>query len=596
MSMAPRSRSVKRRKIDYDSVQKALVDMIIADELPFSVVEEEEFIERMKTVFLGFDMPTSDMISRDCAQRFMDDKLKLKSFIKRTKQRVCLSLDTWRRSNQSVNYLCITAHFIDNNWNMHKKIIGFSPICSDNGEEIGKVVKKCLLDWEISHVLAVSAGNASSYDAAISYLGKRLANPVLDGKFLRLKCFNDFANNMVKQVLKDYDKWIIRVRAAVRYMQQSPDRIKKFEDFARQHRMPSDDCLTLDWPSCWLSTFEMLSTAQKFEDVFNWFEEKDPMYKRELSTTCGSPVYIKWEKVRKAVCCLKGLFWLTGKRYNSDVTSNMFFGQIAEADFGLVDWETSWVRSAKLFFRPVEQKWKYNEYWGDVKDSNMLIYIATILDPRYKMDYIECCFGDSLTLKHEYTDEGEPSWKKKVELVVAAAYDLFNVYATKLGAPHRTANFQTSGFMDYLCHATSSLRMGDRREVGFGGNVGCEAEIDIYLNEELIAFDRFDILVWWKVNEKRFPVLTKMAKDVLAIPISAVTLLSDNNNDGNLLGDFQSSVSPSMAEALVCTQDWINNSKKQIKVQDASTELGNVMKGIYEQLEDDSSGCGSTSS
>ncbi|KAJ0785639.1 hypothetical protein HanOQP8_Chr02g0045481 [Helianthus annuus] len=50
-----------------------------------------------------------------------------------------------------------------------------------------------------------------------------------------------------------------------------------------------------------------------------------------------------------------------------------------------------------------------------------------------------------------------------------------------------------------------------------------------------------------------------------------------------------------MAEALVCTQDWMNNSKKQIKVEDASTELGNIMKGIYE-FEDDCSGCGSTSS
>ncbi|MFS7969991.1 putative signal peptidase I [Helianthus anomalus] len=60
-----------------------------------------------------------------------------------------------------------------------------------------------------------------------------------------------------------------------------------------------------------------------------------------------------------------------------------------------------------------------------------------------------------------------------------------------------------------------------------------------------------------------------------------VTLLSDNNNNGNLLGDFQSSMSPSMAELLVCTQDWINHSEKQIKVQDASTELGNIMKGSF---------------
>ncbi|KAE8714815.1 hypothetical protein F3Y22_tig00110187pilonHSYRG00079 [Hibiscus syriacus] len=34
--------------------------------------------------------------------------------------------------------------------------------------------------------------------------------------------------------------------------------------------------------------------------------------------------------------------------------------------------------------------------------------------------------------------------------------------------------------------------------------------------------DEFDILSWWKVNSPRFPVLSNMAKDVLAIPLSTV--------------------------------------------------------------------------
>ncbi|XP_076918112.1 zinc finger BED domain-containing protein RICESLEEPER 1-like isoform X1 [Bidens hawaiensis] len=423
--MTSSTRSAKRRKYDQESVTKALVEMIIVDELPFSVVEYE-FLDDMEIAFPGFHMPSSETISEACFQLFMDEKAKLKSLINSTDQRVCLSLDTWM-SKQSVNYLCITAHFIDNDWNLHKRNIGFSPICGNNGEEIGQVIEKCLHDWGINNVLTISATNTSLNNAAISYLGTRLVNPVLDGKFLRLKCFTDFTTIMIKQVFKDYDKWIVRVRAAVRYMLESPDRIKKFEDFARQHMMPSDSCLTrdtLDIPTIWFSTLTMLRTCQQFEDVFNWFEENDSLYKRELYNTCGNPVCIKWEKVRKAVCCLTGLFQLTVKEELnpnlSDVTSNIFLGQILEADYGLVDEKLSCVRSKKLFFKPVEMKWKYNEYWGDVKDSNMLIYIANILDPGFKMDLIECSFGKSMTFRHEYTDEGEPSWKKKTELVVSA--------------------------------------------------------------------------------------------------------------------------------------------------------------------------------
>ncbi|XP_076918113.1 uncharacterized protein LOC143578406 isoform X2 [Bidens hawaiensis] len=159
--------------------------------------------------------------------------------------------------------------------------------------------------------------------------------------------------------------------------------------------------------------------------------------------------------------------------------------------------------------------------------------------------------------------------------------DLFNEYVKKLGAPHQLANFQTSGFKDYLLHARRSLRAGERREVGFGGNAGHVSEIDIYLNEEILCCDRTDILVWWKVNGERFPVLSKMAKDVLAIPISAVPLWTDLNIDGNVLGEVQSSVSPSVAEALFCTQDWISRSKKLRKVPDDSTELDKLVRDVY---------------
>ena len=35
--------------------------------------------------------------------------------------------------------------------------------------------------------------------------------------------------------------------------------------------------------------------------------------------------------------------------------------------------------------------------------------------------------------------------------------------------------------------------------------------------------DDFDILMWWKVNEPRFPIFAKMVRYVLAIPISSIT-------------------------------------------------------------------------
>ncbi|KZV50381.1 hypothetical protein F511_37143 [Dorcoceras hygrometricum] len=40
--------------------------------------------------------------------------------------------------------MVVTAHFLDCDWKLHKRIINFTKITSHNGEEIGKMVEVCL--------------------------------------------------------------------------------------------------------------------------------------------------------------------------------------------------------------------------------------------------------------------------------------------------------------------------------------------------------------------------------------------------------------------------------------------------------------------
>ena len=52
-----------------------------------------------------------------------------------------------------------------------------------------------------------------------------------------------------------------------------------------------------------------------------------------------------------------------------------------------------------------------------------------------------------------------------------------------------------------------------------------KSELDIYLSESTLEESddgKFDLLRWWKLNSKRFPILSSLACDVLAIPISIV--------------------------------------------------------------------------
>ena len=56
------------------------------------------------------------------------------------------------------------------------------------------------------------------------------------------------------------------------------------------------------------------------------------------------------------------------------------------------------------------------------------------------------------------------------------------------------------------------------------GSLGSKrTKLDIYLAETIVEDDgNFEILRWWKLNCERFPILSRMARDVLGVPISTV--------------------------------------------------------------------------
>ncbi|KAG5540906.1 hypothetical protein RHGRI_020970 [Rhododendron griersonianum] len=87
----------------------------------------------------------------------------------------------------------------------------------------------------------------------------------------------------------------------------------------------------------------------------------------------------------------------------------------------------------------------------------------------------------------------------------------------------------------------------------------CFSEVDKYLGDlcERRDIPDFDILVWWKNNSNKYPILSKIARDVLAMPVSTVASESAFSTGGRILDPFRSSLSLSMVETLVCTQNWL---------------------------------------
>ncbi|KAK3212241.1 hypothetical protein Dsin_016947 [Dipteronia sinensis] len=98
-----------------EACRKACMRMIILDELPFSFVEGEGFREFCSVACPKFGPPSRRAVARDIYQLYLDEKESLKRLFTTSRQRVCLTTDTWT-SLQNVNYMVVKSHFINSEW------------------------------------------------------------------------------------------------------------------------------------------------------------------------------------------------------------------------------------------------------------------------------------------------------------------------------------------------------------------------------------------------------------------------------------------------------------------------------------------------
>ncbi|XP_038686229.1 zinc finger BED domain-containing protein RICESLEEPER 2-like [Tripterygium wilfordii] len=210
--------------------KKALACMIVKDELPSRFVQGEGFREFLAEICPKWkNIPSRITISRECILLYEKEKSEMKKAIKG--QRFCLTTDTWT-SVQNMNYMCLTGHFIDSNWKMHKRILNFCQVENHKGSTLGKAVETCLLEWGIDKILTLTVDNASSNNLVIDFLKKKTQHrkgTILRHEFLHLRCCAHILNLIVTDGLKDMDECITKVRNAVKYVRSSPQRLKAFK-------------------------------------------------------------------------------------------------------------------------------------------------------------------------------------------------------------------------------------------------------------------------------------------------------------------------------------------------------------------------------
>ncbi|GJT99526.1 zinc finger BED domain-containing protein RICESLEEPER 2-like protein [Tanacetum coccineum] len=73
------------------------------------------------------------------------------------------------------------------------------------------------------------------------------------------------------------------------------------------------------------------------------------------------------------------------------------------------------------------------------------------------------------------------------------------------------------------------------------------------LYEEYVSFD---VLAWWRANSLRYRILSRMARDILAIPITTVASEATFSAGSRVIDTYRASLAPETVEVLLCGGDW----------------------------------------
>ncbi|XP_050233262.1 zinc finger BED domain-containing protein RICESLEEPER 2-like [Mercurialis annua] len=374
-------------KFSQDDVRQAIVFMIIVDELPFKFVEGAGFKRLIQIACPKFNMLSRWSVTRDCYQLYLNEKLKLGDFLKNHSQRVCLTTDCWT-SIQRINYMCITVHFIDDQWKLHKRILSFIPISCHRGEYIAISLENCLLKWGLKNIFTITVDNASSNNTTLAHFKKKLMSwgtSVAKCDYLHMRCISHILNLVVNEGLKDINSSVKKVRECVKYIRNSPSRLRKFKEYAAFVQIETKKSLCLDVPTHWNSTYLMLNVACMYEKAFDKYDEQESSFRADLNEI---PDIMDWSCIAKFSECLSYFYEATlrisGSLY---VTSNSHFQEVSDLCLILNDMIGS--HDVEIRQLGLSMKSKFDSYWGDPHKMNKLIFTACVFDPSAKFEQLK---------------------------------------------------------------------------------------------------------------------------------------------------------------------------------------------------------------
>lgn len=541
---------VERFRYDPEQSLKKLYIAIIMHEYPFNIVEHEYFIDWVKSLRPDFPLKSRVSVRKDIMDIYLKEKDKLYEYLKTIKCRFSATMDMWT-SNQNKGYMCVTLHWIDTDWKIQKRIINFFHVKGRHtGEKLSDSLSSCLLKWYVEKkMFSLTLDNAAANDVAVKdvILELKKHSPLIcDGLFFHVRCANHILNLVARDGMRVIAKATDNIRAFVVAVKGSPLQWEEFLKCATECGLDTNTGLSLDVCTRWNSTYMMLRDALYYKPAFERLRSYGRCRYEKVS-----PSPAEWNMAHTLIPFLKKFFDLTelfsGTLYP---TENLFFRGFCEIKLLLIGWHNHTDPTISNMAKSMTAK--FDKYW---KKSNTALAVANVLDPRYKRKVVEYYLmkldKDSYQLELE-----------KFNNVLRKMYQCYVVSTPS--AKSKEASSVIDTFMDNEDNELDNFLYEESHDPELDDELN---DLDKYLKDpplKIVKADQhtFDILSWWKDKQYSYPILSNLARDVLAMQASTVASESAFSSGGRVIDPFRSRLDPEMVEALICSRDWIAAARK----------------------------------
>ncbi|CAL5076589.1 unnamed protein product [Urochloa decumbens] len=503
-----------------------IAEYFISAEIAFRKTEDPCWKEMINYCQPSFKAVGRLSVRADCILLYEEEKLMLSDQFTKLRSHVSLTAGLWS-SNQNLGYLGVTAHFINEEFELKKKIIAFKQISFPHTSyAVQDGITSCLMEWElVDKMFTLTLDNASVNTKATKNMRDALGDQMFfGGEHLHVRCAAHVLNIMVQAGLKI------------------------FNAIVQSLGLKSKSGLVLDVPHRWNSTYDMLNEALKYKAALNRFAEEHHYQ---------APSEDEWSKADALHGFLQEFSDAT-KAFSADrhPTAHLYLKMVLAIRHVLLD--ETWNSDELLNALADSMYEKFVKYWSK---PNIALLIAAVMGPSMKTDYLKFYFhtiGAQVDVEMRDLRLYLRMYYKEYERIVSSNSHV--LIPTNEHTTSESNGSSTSSLGPPLC---GKRRVEDAfAQFASQNSDSCseKTELDAYLDDPRVILrkdESFNVIAWWKKNSDAYPIVSLMARDFLAIPVNTVSSESAFSAAGRILGKDRTSLSPETLEALICAKDWL---------------------------------------